>query len=392
MEVKIEYNKEITRTIPYHLLPLYQLYYEQIGLSTNWDPQNKILQLTPYLQDKKIYVLQIEQNDILTSILEKTKTFFSGLNMKLIILHAHSPLPNDGEVMLLVKSKTTTNGSNQFKIIHYPTTPKKWAIGFFQECKKSGFSAQIQESKKQMSFPTLELRCQIPSNIEEAFEEKITLLFVSALLKGLAKGKLLHPKEYIETIFSTSQQKISPKTPQTNLDKPLKESQENPLPTLPLYRLEAIFDYQVIIPSEEDDQYLIIGNLYLKNSGNGILVNPHICLQVTPKEKVKLKGQIIPPNMVDTVGVQSNSFDSATGWRYKEDDWIQQAKEKGEYHIVPIQQMILPPGVTQIFQNFQISVPKCDSDETITVTASINCNDGKLKFPTNNRIILSLPN
>ncbi|MFJ9497447.1 hypothetical protein [Brevibacillus centrosporus] len=154
-------------------------------------------------------------------------------------------------------------------------------------------------------------------------------------------------------------------------------------------RLEAevFLDYTLFHSDLEHRPFLLIGNLYVKNTGTEDLINPIICLRVSPMESIKLGGQILPPNLVETMGVQSSS--GVKGWRYLEDDWFSQAKERGEYWIAPIQPILISPKATEPFQNFQISIKKPENGSIVTVEAVVLFNEQEIHFPANNRIAIS---
>ncbi|MED4912172.1 hypothetical protein P9761_28880 [Brevibacillus centrosporus] len=154
-------------------------------------------------------------------------------------------------------------------------------------------------------------------------------------------------------------------------------------------RLEAevFLDYTLFHSDLEHRPFLLIGNLYVKNTGTEDLINPIICLRVSPMESIKLGGQILPPNLVETMGVQSSS--GIKGWRYLEDDWFSQAQERGEYWIAPIQPILISPKATEPFQNFQISIKKPENGSIVTVEAVVLFNEQEIHFPANNRIAIS---
>jgi hypothetical protein len=154
-------------------------------------------------------------------------------------------------------------------------------------------------------------------------------------------------------------------------------------------RLEAevFFDYTLFHSDLEHRPFLLMGNLYVKNTGTEDLINPIVCLRVSPIESIKLGGQILPPNLVETMGVQSSS--GIKGWRYLDDDWFSQAQERGEYWIAPIQPILISPKATEPFQNFQISIKKPENGSTVTVEGVVLFNEQEVHFPANNRIAIS---
>jgi hypothetical protein len=412
MDLKIQHDQENKGELPFHSLPIFQLFCEQIGFQSEWNQQEKILHLTSHLRGKKFYFIPMKQNDTHTSMLENIKAFLKKTAMEIVELPAKSSLPNDGEIILKSKSMTSSNNTAslpKFMVLHsYGTKAKKWAESFRQECINHGFAAQIKEDEYKSSIPFLEIRLKLPKTqeMDKQFGESISLILASSLLRGLTKDNpfLLFPflsPELMKFLLPTEKKSNSLESTPVLEKVPYSEiSDKNngknvpsttPKPTLlPPFRMEACFDYQFVFPTSEDDDYLILGNMYCKNTGLGALTNPHICIQVNPKDQIQLKGQIVPPNMTDTVGVQSFSGESAVGWRYVDDDWLKKVKDQGEYWICPIQPMTILPGETLTFPNFQFTIPnKMNGD--ITIQGSVHYHQLKLQFPTTNRITLSFP-
>jgi hypothetical protein len=155
-------------------------------------------------------------------------------------------------------------------------------------------------------------------------------------------------------------------------------------------RLEAevFFDYTVLRSDVENRPFLLIGNICVKNTGTEALYNPVVCLRADPPDSIKMGGQILPPNLVETLAVQSSA--GIKGWRYLENDWFTQAKERGEYWMAPIHPVRIEPNTTEMFQNFQFSVTKPETGNTVTVEGYVFFQEQGLQFAANNRIALSL--
>ena len=132
--------------------------------------------------------------------------------------------------------------------------------------------------------------------------------------------------------------------------------------------------------------YLIEGNLYIKNTGNRALMNPVICIKITPVQSASLQGQIIPPKMVSSLGTKSMSGDK--GWKYVYDDWRERVKTNGEYWISPIQVLQIPPGETTMF-NFKINFEQPKEGKSITAQGFVYFQEEKKQFPSNNQISFS---
>lgn len=154
-------------------------------------------------------------------------------------------------------------------------------------------------------------------------------------------------------------------------------------------RLEAevYLDYTLMHSESENRPYLLIGTLLVKNTGTEHLYNPLVCLRVSPLSAIEMGGQVLPPNMVETLGVQSAA--GIKGWKYVDDEWFEQARSRGEYWITPIRPMQIPPNMSESFQNFQISFLKQEARTTVTVEGMALFNDQQLQCIANNRIAIS---
>jgi hypothetical protein len=409
MDLKIQYNSDNKGKLPVHSLPFYRLFCEQLGFQLELDQQEKLLHLTSHLHGKKVYFLQMKQNDTHTSMLQNTKAFLKQTDMEIMLLPPKSALPTDGDIIIKLKSSKSSTDPTlfpRFTVLHSQgTKAKTWAEAFRQECKKYGFGVRIKEDAKTSSIPILELNMKLfeTLDIDKELEESISLILASALLRGFTKNNpfLLLPflpsnsLKFLLPTESKSSSKSNPEATENRSSAPIhtenydNNKQTTPKPTvLPPFRMEVCFDYQVVFPTSEGDDYLVLGNMYLKNTGMGALSNPHICIRVPPSSAIQLKGQIVPPKMTDTVGVQSFSGDSAVGWRYVDEDWRKKAKEEGEYWICSIQPMTIIPGETITFPNFQFTIPH-DSSGDIVIRGSVHYKEFNLEFPSSNRVCLS---
>ncbi|MCH5586687.1 hypothetical protein MK805_17275 [Shimazuella sp. AN120528] len=411
MDWKIYYDDENKGQLPFHSLPVFQLFCEHIGFQMKWNQQEKILHLAPMLQGKKVYFMPMKQDDNHNFMLDTTKAFLSDTGIQVTVLQAKSSLPDDGEIMVKLKFNTSdksTTSRPKFTIFYSQgLIAKKWAEMFAEECQKHGIIARIKEEEKKSPIPVLELRSRLPEaqGMDRDLEEQISLILATVLLRGCAGGntfsflpflsldsmKLLFPKEERSSLTPSAPEALQKKKPQPQHTEVPPQNKgnttANPVP-IPPFRMEVCFDYQIVFPTSEEDDYLVLGNMYLKNTGMGALPDPHICIQVPPSSHIQLKGQIIPPQMVDTAGVQSFSGDSAVGWTYVDEDWRNKVKELGEYWVRSIQPLIIKPGETIPFSNFQLSVPR-DSSGDIMIEGFVHYKGLNLQYPAANKIALS---
>jgi hypothetical protein len=411
MDVVIYQNGEKKGRIPYSSLLFFQQLCHHAGFRTQWDSRDRKLHLVAGLQNRKVYLAFDPEDKDLFNIMEKTEGFLAGTGADLLHLKGNASQPYQGDVCLRVALERIRSNTPRVHILHTPGPGgQTWAHAFRKEFRTGGFTVRVKTHPKQRSpLPVVELRCQLleGKNSEEEVRERIALILASALFRGLTGD---HPLAVLPYLSPECLQHFLPVPPHKAsgteevskagevaaafVDADLAASQkpdaseESPLPA-PTRQAEVYFDYQLLIPESEESPYLILGNMLIKNTGNMDLLNPVICLQATPADGVQVKGRIIPPKMVDALGVQSADGNSATGWQYMEDDWFQQAKERGEYWIRPIRHLRISPGETETFSNFQINISKPEKGGTVMVQGVVFFNDKDLRFPSNNRVMIS---
>lgn len=406
MEAWIQCDGESKGKISYPALLIYKLLSEHLGFHTEWDYKEKKLYLFSSLHEKKIYMSSLEKNDNVHALADDIKTFFIGTGVELEQVTDQSSLPKDGEVILKMRRNPKSFIEDPCFYILYSSDPKGkfWAKNFYNELTKNRFETRIkQDPKKKSNVTTLELHYPFHKDKDrnKEFQEHIAFMIASALMRGLTKGTLplLIPYlsvEMMELIFpikSIDKQKMW--LPESNEQEVQKKEHENYSNTTEAnslkarYQLEVYLDYSVVVPNSDQDPYLVMGNLYMKNTGNEVLINPLICLKVSPTEDIQLKGQIVPPKMADTVGVQGFDGDGAVGWRYLDENWFEKAKNTGEYWICPIQTLQIQPGQTENFSNFQLSIPRWKEMKTFHLNGIVYFKNHRVQFPSNNQITLS---
>jgi hypothetical protein len=151
------------------------------------------------------------------------------------------------------------------------------------------------------------------------------------------------------------------------------------------FQAEVFFNYTVLLSASEDGAIFIIGHLTMKNTGMEPLYHPIVCLRSIPADKVDIRGQIVPANMTETLGVQSTQ--GPKGWRYAAVEEVGKS-EPGELWICPIQPMHIEPQGVETLQNLQFRVAR-SVKETVTVDGLVTFQEPQVTFSSNNRIMLS---
>ncbi|MBY6053365.1 hypothetical protein [Cytobacillus firmus] len=145
----------------------------------------------------------------------------------------------------------------------------------------------------------------------------------------------------------------------------------------------AYFDYHIISKQSNPKNPKIYCSLFIRNTGNTILVNPVVCLRISPKGTVSITGQIVPPKAADTLAIQGS--EGSKGWQFMHDNWMEQSEESGEVWIKPIHELSLSPGESTGLTNLQLTV-KNNADSQTKVEAFIYFSDSSVQIEADNKI------
>lgn len=436
MDVEVYYGGQRGGTMPYTVLPAFRLFCKQNGFQIKWDAKNKRIDLDSGLKGK-ICVLAPGGTAGETSyegeILGKVHRFLSDFGIEVVLVEKKSDIPKDRDVAIRLSAKELrTAVKPKLELFQSEDEKRKSLINSLHaELKHTGITCVLKAQKEIRSVHSfLAIQLQLPKDTDasrrKAYGEKIAFYLASGILRYFQAAQQILPisylpphilKEFFGSVLTDQagtlqlghkdeqeqeQEQVlelEQEHHQSEQTEPGNEDQEGPLEETALLdeekqtpaekRLEAevFFDYTLFHSDVEHRPFLLMGNLYVKNTGTEDLINPIVCLRVSPVDSIKLGGQILPPNLVETMGVQSSS--GIKGWRYLEDDWFSQAQERGEYWIAPIQPISISPKATEPFQNFQISIKKPETGNIVTVEGVVLFNDQEIHFPANNRIAIS---
>ena len=327
----------------------------------------------------------------------------------------------DGLVKVIENADTlTTDPYLQIKVATFETTSDQHAFLFIEhspgiderlrnlvksELNNEKISFQLKEIKH---FPLnsrrdIILKYHLPPNSDlEMYKEQFSMCIARAILRYFNRQQKNYisylPKSMLTNwLVNMTQTPISTpekyKLPQqvgkeTNKEKSSFVSQNPQEIKSEIIEAEVFFDYTILFPQSESElkDYLAEGILSIKNTGNRVLMNPVICIKITPVQSASLQGQIIPPKMVSSLGTKSMSGEK--GWKYVYDDWRQRVKTNGEYWISPIQVLQIPPGETTMF-NFKINFEQPKDGKSITAQGFVYFQEEKKQFPSNNQISFS---
>ncbi|WP_274854141.1 hypothetical protein [Bacillus methanolicus] len=277
------------------------------------------------------------------------------------------------------------------------STNQKWLSLFQHECKISGTKFKTNELVNNENSHFIKVHVMYPEIEDRSFWNQfgencaitITLGILSRILESSSSSVFsIVPLDILMTNFSKTNKKNA--IPKKQDEIRLLDDQKLDSGKLMIdKRLEAevFFDYHFLIDENEGLKLKVLGNLHIKNIGTEILRNPAICLRSTPSESIKISGQILPPNVAETLGMMNN--EGTKGWKYMNNDWFEEAEKKGETWISPIHPLIINPGKTESLSNFQISLHNLEKYDHFRVEAFVFFKEQELEIASNNKILLS---
>jgi hypothetical protein len=419
MEVRIEYDGNEVGTLPYESIPAFFLLLKENGFPFKWDETNRRIELRHGLEGKIILLSKESINkfdyvdkfseDLIdgarsflkssgASVFDK-ENFQSNKRIDLRIILACQEVPATDEAKLDV--------FYDIKVIN-----QKWRFILQDECREAGihFTSNVNSNETE---PYMKFLIKIPRSQESKLQNKLLEQLQMIISMGiLARLQANYPLFLLSClpfhkISCLHQTTMNSNMSRMNGDRELqKVVSNNSVSTVPSqdsitsrdylsafnkkeevknFNAEVFFDYQIIFGWARNEKILLLGNLLIKNTGEAPLSNPIIFLRITPKGKINFSGQIVPPNVVETLGV----FNSEKGWKYMYDDWFEQLEEKGEIWVCPINVLEIPPGQTEAFHNFRISFVKQDEQKNLKVEGFIFFQEHGLEYRANNTISLA---
>ncbi len=212
-------------------------------------------------------------------------------------------------------------------------------------------------------------------NIEQKINEYEELLSSIQTDITLKEQQLDYYKSRVKTLENNSSMYKPP------IDRQITEQsteQENNTATIFAY-----FDYALI--SKSAHKLIIRGDFHIKNLGNDSFMNPTICVRFSLPELANLKGKILTSEQV-TINKQSQT--NVSDWMFLQTDWANEAKERGEIWLAPIEQRTLQQGQTLSLTEFQIPI-NAQFNDTLIVEGFVYLSDPATKIKSSNNIIIS---
>ncbi|MCU9614563.1 hypothetical protein OEV98_13545 [Caldibacillus lycopersici] len=273
----------------------------------------------------------------------------------------------------------------------------EWINEIKSECEKHTIKLVIHEIDEKETYQKVACHILYPMEMEASFWEKVGKSLAAILSLGLLhklqgdnRQSLLSifPLEHWLKAFTTTMANkeiaLIEETAQEIMDTQVQRNQ--PAQKNILARAESFFDYHLFLMKNKTPK--IFGGLSLKNTGNVLLRNPIICFRISPPGSVSFNGQILPPNAIQTQGIQTS--DGPKGWRYMYDHWQEDAQEKGEIWICPINELTIAPDENISLSNIQMKVNDMEHVNSIKIEAYTFFSEHKLEIVSNNKISLLL--
>ncbi|ASS96801.1 hypothetical protein [Peribacillus simplex] len=409
MDFRVEVGEKEAGTIPYESLPAFTYLFRELGFDVLPDTENQKVQLCSALHGKKIVISSdydvkfntYRKGHLEKKVLEYIKTFLSACGAKVILKDGKKESENADFHVYFSLFEIPVIKEPILELIHNSkSTNKKLLDIFHYECTRTGTKFKSNEVVSGAKKPFINIQIMYPVITDEDFWEKLGEKYAMSITIGILARfhessplsvLSLVPIEIFSNMFVHSENTGVNLEPTMQKEKRLPEKKKFLVkkPTFPKRKEAEVFlDYHIFIEEHEDrNKIKLIGNLHIKNIGTEVLRNPVICLRSTPSESIKISGQILPPNVAETLGVMKN--EETKGWKYMNDEWFEEM-EKGETWICPIQSKNINPRQTESLTNLQISVLQPEENSNIRVEAFVFFKEQDLEISSSNQISLLL--
>ncbi|MBX9955847.1 hypothetical protein H7T43_13100 [Peribacillus simplex] len=409
MDIEVKVGDKRAGAIPYESLPAFTYLFRELGFDVQPDTENKKVQLSSALHGKRIVIssdYDVKYNTFRKHLLERKvleyiQTFLSACGANVILIDEKEE--SERADFHLYFSLFEIPGIKEpiLELIHNSKSANKKLLDIFHyECTGTGTKFKSNEVVRSANNPFINIQIMYPVITDEDFWEKLGEKYAMSITIGILARfhessplsvLSLVPIEIFSNIFVHSENTEINLEPAVQKEKRLPEKKKYLLKKSTITKrkeAEVFLDYHIFIEElEERNKIKLIGNLHIKNIGTEILRNPVICLRSSPSESIKISGQILPPNVAETLGVMKN--EETKGWKYMNDEWFEEM-ERGETWICPIQSKNINPRQTESLTNLQISVLQPEENSNIRVEAFVFFKEQDLEISSSNQISLLL--
>ncbi len=380
----------------------FMMFCEKQGIDTEWNQDKQRLELSPSLRKHTVFISSKDKiaDDYSREIAAKLNLSLAGHG-----LSTSNEDPDRSEYDLLISIGTMPTGTADTHLVieHRPELDIKLKNLLYKELRNRAISVSFTRIKAKTSFrPLLTVSSTTAAALVNNFETTAALGLSRAIIRYFSEKQhtaaaaflpLEKKKNLIRDMVSQTTGKSASTQKVTAQKTAVPKNTEHHKGEATLHeqkiQAEAYFDYTIYPPEHgtEDPEFIITGHFNIKNTGNTTLNNPILCIRIDPISGAGLSGQIVPPNMTDTLSIQGPT--GKKGWKYVYEDWMERIKTKGEYWITPIQPVQIKPGETESLSNFQVILHPLDNNKHTTIDGFVYFNDGKDRFIANNRIQFS---
>jgi hypothetical protein len=419
MDVQMVFEDKEIGTIPYESIPALFLFLRKSGFLYNWDEENRKIHLQLGLKGKTIELLEetLDQpsspEKVNQDVVNGVQIFLNSCGATVYREENLEPIIKADLRIVFTTKEDPVIDRPKLEVYHdLKMLNHKCSFLLKEECKKAKIEFTSHVNRAEIE-PYMKFLMKIPrkehSFSQKKLTEKFQIIISMGILSCLQANYPLFLLSYLPFHKLSFLQKP---IPQSNMEKNTEErnqldknfsaiSENTALPQelitteeylldvkkneIKNYDAEVFFDYQVIFDQSKTEKILLFGNFIIKNTGESFLHNPVICFRTIPKGNINFSGQLVPPNVVETIGV----LNSENGWKYMYDDWFQQIEEKGEIWICPIKPLEIPPGKLESFQNFRIKLVKDQAQQNLKIEGHVFFQEQNLKYKANNSISLS---
>ncbi|SDJ02009.1 hypothetical protein [Alteribacillus bidgolensis] len=405
MKIDVSFHdKHIGKVESASLVPFIQ-YCEAQGYILSWELENRRLNLQSGLNNQEITIINKKEEDTYqTELRKEIKSFLMETGVKIKEKTDDESLLGNNIFFKLTSISFIDSIDSPFVKVGFSLNPKQKGLRTFIQHQFEAFHIEHEFNKDKSDTrargPYLTLECEMPKHYNkedwELFRNKISLSLALGLSQylcnNLDKKATSISNVFLRAFFDENDHQ---ETNEVQSNKPQHTFSQQQASTSPANQTlsaakgsnaEVYFNYTVHA-AKSKDQFMATGDLNITNTGNTDLLNPLICIKVQPIESINLGGQIIPPEMADTLGVQSSG--GMRGWKFMGDDWFEKAQERGEYWIGPIEELLISPGETASLPHFQLTIETPEEKSMAIVRSVVYFQDKNISFTANNDIKFS---
>lgn len=366
MDFSLNYLKKVIGKVSYEEVTTFLYMCERNGVEANVNVYERKIELAPLGLIDKWVLISTVQDTFNRHLLFKIRNTLSQFGVQIELSNEDKGEMNDFVLKLNFTNQEDSEDSVSVSVKKQGEKENEWVIPFQKHLNRTPISLNYEESVDQ----TISHTCEISGNVTYSSpQSKNVLLDQLAIAISSSLFHKLQNRLPIEFIHWISKVYTGENITQPH---PLLNQQSKPVQQMHLNKevvkgVDVFFNYHVLI-TEKENQMLVSSDLIMRNTGTIALTNPKICIYIDPATTVNFRGQIIPPEMVEGLGVQGR--EQTKGWKYVHEDWFEKGVEDGEYWIAPIQTISIPPGETIALSNFQcvIKIPKDRTEVTIDAT------------------------